>query len=309
MTGWMISAARHKDIAAALQLLFARAAPEDQWHRLERTKRLLRSGELQADGLRIIRHGNQLLGAMLAAPAPGRVGLVWPPQAAPGLEHTAVEDALVQDTLMWLGGQGVCVCQALLRPEELDLGAPLLRNGFRHITSLSYLRSRLESDLVVTPTLQFRPFSEEAKILFTETLQRTYEATLDCPELNGVRSMDDVLAGHRAQGSFDSARWWLASHGDEPAGVLLINALVDEMLWEITYMGLIPSLRGQGLGRQLLAQAMHEARQARVRKLTLAVDRRNVPALQLYRRTGFEVVEQREVFLAILPPDSLGGRR
>src|SRR5262245_26802080 len=193
MTGWTISAARHKDIAAALQLLFAHAAAEDQSHRLERTKRLLRSGELQADGLRIIRHGNQLLGAMLAAPAPGSVGLVWPPQAISGSERAAVEDALVQDTLAWLGGQGVRVCQALLRPEELPLGAPLLRTGFQHITSLSYLRSRLESELVVTPTLQYQPFSDETKQLFTDTLQHTYEATLDCPELNGIRSMDEIL--------------------------------------------------------------------------------------------------------------------
>lgn len=305
MVGWTITPAPPEDTDAALRLLFTQAGPAEREQMAERTRRLLDAGELAASALRITRQGEQLLGVMLATPAPGSVGLVWPPQTLRIVERPAIEDALVQDVLSWLGAQGVKICQALLRPEEIPLGKPLLRNGFQHITSLSFLQFRLDryhKPLSAEPALEFRPYDIGTHGALAATLLRTYQATLDCPELNGVRTIEETLAGHQAQGQFDPRRWWLARLGEEPVGVLLVNAACDDQAWEIIYMGLIPSVRGRGLGQELLAKALHEAQQAGVKKLTLSVDRRNQPALRLYRRVGFETVEQREVFLAILPP-------
>jgi ribosomal protein S18 acetylase RimI-like enzyme len=302
MGGWTVAAARPEETGAALSLLFLSADRVELQERVDRTRQLLETGDLLREGLRVVRRGAEVLGAMLATTAPGSVGLVWPPQAQEMADRTAVEDALVQDTLAWLGGQHVKLCQALLRSEELPLARPLLRNGFSHITSLSYLRHGLESRPPASSdnSLHYEPYEAATQQAFAQILLRTYEGTLDCPELNGLRTVEEILAGHRAQGRFDPQHWWLVLEEAQPVGVLLINAATDERAWELIYMGLIPPARGRGLGRQILAKALHEAWQARVRKLTLSVDCRNLPALHLYQQAGFEVRDQREVFLAIL---------
>ena len=44
---------------------------------------------------------------------------------------------------------------------------------------------------------------------------RTYEGSLDGPQIEGVRAIDDVLAGYRASGPFSAERWLVASRGGE----------------------------------------------------------------------------------------------
>jgi ribosomal protein S18 acetylase RimI-like enzyme len=66
------------------------------------------------------------------------------------------------------------------------------------------------------------------------------------------------------------------------------------------YLGVVPEARGQGLGRELVNKALWEARAADAPQLTLSVDARNQPALNLYRSMGFEEYDRREVFLKIL---------
>src|SRR5262249_26485200 len=78
--------------------------------------------------------------------------------------------------------------------------------------------------------------------LFAQVLQRTYEETLDCPEVGGVRTIAEVLEGHRAQGTSGSANWWLARLGGQPAGVLVLADLGGE--WELAYMGGGAAARG-----------------------------------------------------------------
>ena len=40
-------------------------------------------------------------------------------------------------------------------------------------------------------------------------LQATYEGSLDMPELEGTRGLEDILAGHQAAGLFVPERWRL----------------------------------------------------------------------------------------------------
>jgi ribosomal protein S18 acetylase RimI-like enzyme len=304
MTNWSLSEALPADWEVALPMLFQSVPVRDRVGVVERTLGLLHRGELPASSIRLARTPTEILGAMLCLPAVGNVGLVWPPQTLRILEKPELEDALVQGSLAWLGRQGIKLCQALLRPEEVALTKPLLRNGFRYVTTLSYLVLQLNRSFsgdAGEPKCHFVPLNQTAPDQFAAALAGTYEGTLDCPELNDVRSIEETLAGHRAQGKFDPARWWLVEEARQAVGVLLINAVADDAAWEIIYMGLAPAARGRGLGRQLLAKAVQEARQARIQKLTLCVDQRNQPALNLYRRAGFETGEQREVFLAVLP--------
>ena len=53
------------------------------------------------------------------------------------------------------------------------------------------------------PAFDWRPFGPETEAEFRAVLQETYAGSLDMPELEGIRSLDDVMASHRAAGRFD----------------------------------------------------------------------------------------------------------
>ncbi len=211
-----------------------------------------------------------------------------------------MEDALLRHACVWLRQRGVKLAQTLLAPEETFLAAPLLRNGFTALTRLWYMRHDLNLPidcLNIPARLDFQPFADD--VLFRQTLPRTYEGTLDCPEINGVRDIEEVLEGHRAQGAFDPDRWWLVRDGNWPVGVLMMTEMPESGDWEVAYMGVVPEARRRGFGREMLLHALCAARAADAPSVTLSVDARNQPAWQLYRALGFEAYDQRVVYLAI----------
>ena len=56
---------------------------------------------------------------------------------------------------------------------------------------------------------EWQPFEPGLEAEFRSVLQATYMGSLDMPELEGVRSLDDIMETHRATGRFDSERWQL----------------------------------------------------------------------------------------------------
>ncbi len=128
-------------------------------------------------------------------------------------------------------------------------------------------------------------------------MDRTYEGTLDCPRLNGVRSTEDVLATYRRSGEFDPARWFLVRLEEQDVGCLLLADHPRNEQWELIYVGLVPSARGRGLGRQLVRHAQWLVRQAGRRRLVLSVDAANGPAIGLYASEGFVAWDRRGIYL------------
>jgi ribosomal protein S18 acetylase RimI-like enzyme len=266
--------------------------------RLAAALQLLDSGELDPSGLLVMRHGSNLLGATAGTVVPGGSGIVWPAQAV----NPVCEDCLTRQMLETLRKRGACLAQALLPADEVHLAAPLLRNGFRHITELWYLRHNREIPITLLESssrLRFQTFAESDPAVFSATIQLTFEGTLDCPEVTSARPVADVLIGFQSQGVFNPAHWWLALNGTEPVGVLLTSAMPEEESWEICYIGVIPARRRGGFGRELVLKALLEARAADVGEVFLTVDGRNRPAWELYQSLGFEVFDRREVFLAL----------
>jgi ribosomal protein S18 acetylase RimI-like enzyme len=265
--------------------------------------KLLARGELDPAGVLVARDGDDLLGALVCCTVPGAGALIWPPQTqTPGLP--GIEDQLIGRALHWLSCRGARLVQALLFPSETPLAPPLERNGLGHITSLWYLRHdlTLAADLLRAESrLVYQAYRHGDRALFHDTLLRSYEGTLDCPEVNGVRSLEEILEAHRAQGIYHPEQWWLAREGSEPVGVLILSEMPEQAAWDVSYIGIVPEGRGRGLGQALLARAILEARTVETSQLTLAVDARNQPARNLYRRVGFEPCEAREVYLKVLP--------
>jgi ribosomal protein S18 acetylase RimI-like enzyme len=297
-----VESARPAEWQPAFHLIFQHLDAEEQEARVGNALRLLRLGELDSAGLFVLRGPHGLLGAMVCLPVPGASGLVWPPQVVAGPDRGLREDQLVRHASAWLQQRGAKLAQALLAPAEAYLAVPLERNGFVHITSLWYLRhglNGLASNPGPTGRLTYEPYHPADREAFGATLLRTYEGTRDCPEVNGVRELGEILDGHAAQGAHPTKHWWLAREQGRPVGVLLLADVPDLGGWDLSYVGVVPEARRRGLGRDLAGRALCEARAAGAPQLTLAVDTRNLPAQNLYLGLGFEPFDRREVYLAI----------
>lgn len=297
-----IRPAREEEWPAAFRWIFKSVPESERPARIRHGIDMVRAGELQRTGIWVAIEAGVVNGAMIGLPVPGASALVWPPQAKSGDQKTAIEDALAEQCCASLRAQGVRVVQSLLETQDQQLGDPLLRNGFRRVTSLRYLRHNLArvSSQPSSP-LRYQTFRESDPALFSATLERTYEGTLDCPELNGLRTMDEIITGHRAQGKHDPDRWWLAFVDDAPVAVLLLAEIPEWHGWDLSYLGVVATARRRGIARNLALKAIWEARHAGQSKLTLSVDQRNFPAQNLYQRLGFVPYDHRDVYLALWP--------
>jgi ribosomal protein S18 acetylase RimI-like enzyme len=290
--------ARPDELADALSLIFRHQQDDERRWRVSHALRMIGQGDLDARGVFVLRDKAALTGALICTQVAGGGSLIWPPSC----RSRDGEDALVRRACTWLRDGGAHLTQCLLQPDEAPLAPSLLRNGFAQVTDLLYLAHDLfiPAALPAAPsTLRFEPYDPGRPDEFHATLERTYEGTLDCPEVNGLRSIEEVIRGHQAQGAFVPSRWQLARAGAEPAGVLLLMEQPDGGDWEAAYVGLVPGHRGRGLGRELMAQALCEAKAGGAARLTLSVDRRNGPAVRLYRSLNFEECGRRLVLLAV----------
>jgi ribosomal protein S18 acetylase RimI-like enzyme len=264
-------------------------------------------GVIDLSGLWIARRGARIIGALLTQPLAGRAAAVWAPEVELTWRRSATAAMLVRTALDDLRARGFRIAQALLdESAPRQAAADLVGGGMLHVTDLIYLERPTAEPLAVrpgTPALSWRPYApeSEAEAGFRAVLQATYIGSLDMPELEGVRSLDDIMASHRAGGRFDPSRWTVGTLPGEPeaGAVLLLSAVPDRDVWEVAYLGLTPAARGRGLGRATLAHALDLARPHAAR-IELAVDRRNEPATRLYRATGFSPFDHRAVHLASL---------
>jgi ribosomal protein S18 acetylase RimI-like enzyme len=255
------------------------------------------------------------LAASLVVPSPGGLGMVFvnplsrPEQlpAAAAAVQTACDDAATRLPLL----------QALLDTDQHDEAQAMLHGGLRVLTTLVYMQRRLRSgepriDLLgaVGPRLavrqpgygQDRPlrlvcWAEAHRPLFAEALRQSYDGTLDCPGLTGLRSMDQVIAGHQSTGVFDPRSWWVLAAGDQPVAVLLLARLAEGTSVELVYLGVSARCRGLGVAKLLVRFALHRAVQVGGRRMVLAVDEANGPARALYSGLGFRVASRKQALI------------
>jgi ribosomal protein S18 acetylase RimI-like enzyme len=300
-----IRPARLEEREAALRLIFQPILAAERETRVANALHLLEAGQLHAEGLLVAADSDGIRGAMVCLPVAGASGLVWPPQVVPGPHGDQIEDALVRSSAAWLRERGARLGQCLLPIEDVVQARPLERNGFRHITTLWYMRHEGYTPLhsaKFDARLHYRLYDPASPELFHETLLRTYGETLDCPEVNGIRTIHEIIDGHKSDARSGTESWWLALDDVRPVGVLLVADSLEWSAWEIAYVGVVPEARRRGIGRQLVLKAVIEAQRAEVAQLTLSVDARNRPAIALYRQLGFERFDSREVFLAVWSP-------
>jgi ribosomal protein S18 acetylase RimI-like enzyme len=123
-------------------------------------------------------------------------------------------------------------------------------------------------------------------------LARAFHAEDGHPlKTSGEEAILRVAAGE------ELARAWIVRRAAEPVGYLLLtlgysveyggrDGFIDDLYLE-------PELRGQGVGRKLLAFALEQAAALGINTLHLEVEPGNTRAPRLYRAAGFEETGRR----------------
>lgn len=291
--------------AQALELLFSHLAEPERGEQVKRLLNECQTESLDLDGLIVCRLDSRLAGAALAQVNPGRTMFLWPPRVAPilsGVRERETYSRLLHYVRSSARERDVRLVQSLLSDDDRDLAPVYLASGFRRLTRLVYLQ-RFVDDVPIAPPksdLEFIAYEPARHTEFLAVLDRSYHDTRDCPELNGVRSLEEIFASHKAQGEFNPDHWLLAHRGGDYVGCLLLAGLPSIQAVEIAYVAVLPEARGGGLGRELTRHAFRLAKSAGAQIVTLAVDGRNEPARKMYESEGFEPWDARDVYLLIL---------
>lgn len=242
--------------------------------------------------------GGRLTGSVLSQVQPGHTALVWPPRTIEGESpQTAAE--LLAAALKTLGETDLRMVQALL-PTDAGVDADLFRAaGFRRVSDLLYLVCLDGEFPTVHPSsgVEFHPLTGDAEPTFAAVVEATYEGTLDCPAVNGIRSIEDVLVGYRATGIYNPQGWLFVRRQGENIGCLIVADYPQFQTRELIYMGLLPAARRQGHGLSIVRHALWQAAVARRQRLVLAVDAANEPALRMYAAAGFQAWDRKSVFI------------
>jgi mycothiol synthase len=294
---------------AAVALVLREIAPSQ---RREIAGELLDSdgGAVLSEALYVALCRERLVGAAWGQRQPGNTAILWPPRLVAD-EDLRTAGLLADAVVRQLDAAGVEMAQALLPSQEFELLPVLTAAGFAHLADLIYLSCEAAQFPTRPPEcegLQFAVHDAAERGRLIEVVERTYEGTLDCAGLNGMRRMDDVIDGYRETGVFRPENWLIAvsrpsassGQGERDVGVLLLADHPRAQHWELMYMGLVPEARGNGWGCEIVRQAQWLAQRAGTERIVLAVDAANRPALAMYERAGFAAWDRRSVFVRVL---------
>jgi mycothiol synthase len=284
------------DCDAALRLVFSRMAMDCA--ELQTFMSEVLAGENVLVGAY---RGPHLRGAVFLQLQPGKTAALWPPQLVDD-EPPATAMQLLRAVGEPLAGRGIQVVQALLETGARTEATVLRKGGYQHVADLLYLVAANTLFPVSPPRgdLEFEPYSTASRHRLLGIVDATYQQTLDCPQLNGVRDAEDVLTGYQATGVFDPHRWLIVRHDGDDVGCLLVADHPRQDTCELVYMGVAPAWRGRGWGMDIAQHAQWLARQAGRQRLVLAVDAANEPAIRMYAAVGFQAWDRRAAYLMVL---------
>ncbi len=259
---------------------------------------------LPLDDLWVAMRGEGTAGAAaLVMPNAGRTAMAF---VSPMLDSRdeAVTVTLLRQVCGGLDPAKLRLVQALLDPPQRREMQAFVAAGFHRLAELLYMQRGTDLPMMplqLPPDLEAVHYSEATHDLFARAIVESYEQTLDCPGLLGLRPIDDVMAGHKTTGMFTPTLWYALHRGGKPAAVMLLNLLPQRATAELVYLGLAPAFRGRGLARQLLLHGLSIVPRHGATTMVLAVDDANAPAIRLYRRLGFASGTKKTAMIRVLP--------
>ncbi|RIK78700.1 MAG: hypothetical protein DCC67_11360 [Planctomycetota bacterium] len=267
------------------------------------------------DGLFVARSSggdDDIVGALWVQLVAGNTAVLWAP---PG--DNPVVAGLLRAAAALLDERRIPVGQLVVGDDDGYSPRLLKLCGFPRLCCLIYMYAELNpspdeavADEAAFPRggaiasygLQFVSHAADAADRLGAILELTYVDTLDCPLLEYVRPVSDVLKGYRAQGRYSARDWYFVRENDVDVGALILAEHPEYGNWEIVYMGVVPEARGRSIGSRIVRLALDVAAARGGQRLVLAVDETNGPALAAYKRCGFQQWSRRIVYARLHRP-------
>jgi len=293
----------------ALRFLLAGAAADELADtQVAVLEQMLGQRRQRGGALWLARRGPRTVAAAMVVALAGRIGmLLHCPPGTKGVDKEALIDLIRRLTADRLAAGRLHFVQRLVAPQATAEADVLAAAGYEQVAELVYMRLDLAAAAAQSEPdgqpLRMCTVRRAGRRRMQRVIAATYVGSLDCPRIAAARPMRDVLAAHRATGTYRPAWWWVAQSGGQDVGCVLVN---DSHLFgvaEVVYAGVTPAHRGRGLMRRMLLYAARQLRAAGREALTLAVASRNVYALRVYERMGFARTDRRRLYVR------LGGSR
>jgi ribosomal protein S18 acetylase RimI-like enzyme len=284
-------------VDAAFQRLFAHRPARERRNCIRNVQSEVKRGALALDHLLVAVESDLLCGVLFALARPGQEAVVFPPW----VKNFENSQSICQPLFALLGEQldraGVVFSQMLLAPDDEAGGALLESCGFPLVARLDLLELdlRREASMPTSAPPPSLAYSPKRAARFARLIQATYRNSLDCPGVSRFRRGEDAVCAHLAREGFCEELARIYTVGSQDAGVLLMTFDGHRAAAEIGYLGVSEAFRGQGLGTGMVHDALRLARQYGCRRVEVAVDCSNEPAVRLYRALRF--VERERVHL------------
>ncbi len=308
-----------EDLAAALRWIHVDMSPRDVELLVEEA--VLRSsvhgGQLGIAQLPMLSwHERECIAGSYFKVLSGNVATLGGVRAVPGWEQAAVN--ILTGQIDGLNRLGLSQVQAIVRAQDRATAELVQRAGMQLLTEIEHLwldvcafaslasdASRAAASMRAAAvrervsTVEWRAVGAMNHDVLARFIDETFAGTLDCPALNGRRTPAEVLDGFLdgRQLSDVNLHWELLAVDQAPVGCLLMQAYESDLM-ELVYMGLVPTARGRGLGKAMVARAIANAQRRACSNLVVAVDRDNWPARNVYLDWGFQPHQRLQVWLA-----------
>jgi ribosomal protein S18 acetylase RimI-like enzyme len=192
--------------------------------------------------------------------------------------------------------KGIATAHAVLGEHDLHAVHLFENAGFTKLATLHFMEwvaRTNQKNIAKTATATFCETSAFTPLVLQETMKNTYIGSLDCPAIHGKRNIKDIIKSHHGFDPSDVSLWFIILRNNETAGVLLLNQPENEQHLELAYLGITPKMRGIGLAKEAVDHAVNLAIKRRCKKIVLAVDSANTPAIRLYKKANFHKTANR----------------
>ncbi len=101
----------------------------------------------------------------------------------------------------------IAFIQCIIDESETEKKKLLKKANFRFLCHLEIMEASLAQNAIQplpenNSKLSLIPFTEQLITEFQDTIIATYQDSLDCPEITGLRSKQEILTGHKYSGNF-----------------------------------------------------------------------------------------------------------
>ena len=285
------------ELEITLQMAFQHLPPHESALRIEMVMQQYQSGQIDLSGIFQAKQGNTLVGALYAQKRHDGSVLLWIPTMTDGFSSEPLFEPLLQFCRSHRAFAAVALAD---RNQSFDEQAWCSVGQFQFLSDLIYLVAEV-SPIEATDKmyrLQFIPLSEHSDDVtdrLTRLVKETYSHSLDFPDLMQIAPVEHVVQGYKTGALFHPELWFFVQCEGVDIGALLLTDVPPDQ-FELTYMGLIESARGQGFSREMVRFAKTMTNQWKRSLLLTSVDEKNIPACQCYLSQGFKAWDRKKVY-------------